>query len=336
MSILITGSAGFIGFHAALKYLKINSKRKIIGIDNINNYYDTKLKRKRLKILKKYKNFKFYKINLVNYKGLEKIFRNNKIKLVINLAAQAGVRHSIKFPRDYVNSNLIGFFNIIDLSKKYKIDKFMFASTSSVYGDNNNYPLKEKYSVNHPIQFYAATKKANEVIAHSYSSLYDLQCIGLRFFTVYGPWGRPDMVLFKFVKNILNNKPIELFNFGNHYRDFTYIDDVVDIIFKLSKIKIKKEKQQNFEDSSNSKSRFKIFNVSSGKKIYLKKFLEIIEKNLDKKAIVKFLPLQRGDVVQTMSSKKKIKEFINLKPSISVQTGIKKFIFWFKQYHNLK
>ena len=170
MSILITGSAGFIGFHAALKYLKINSKRKIIGIDNINNYYDTKLKRKRLKILKKYKNFKFYKINLVNYKGLEKIFRNNKIKLVINLAAQAGVRHSIKFPRDYVNSNLIGFFNIIDLSKKYKIDKFMFASTSSVYGDNNNYPLKEKYSVNHPIQFYAATKKANELISQGYKS----------------------------------------------------------------------------------------------------------------------------------------------------------------------
>ncbi len=336
MSILITGSAGFIGFHTTLKYLKSESKKKVIGIDSINNYYDTKLKKKRINILKKYKNFEFFKKDLENYKSLEKIFLNNNIKLVINLAAQAGVRHSIKHPRDYVNSNLVGFFNIIDLSKKYKIDKFMFASTSSVYGDNNNYPLKEKYSVNHPIQFYAATKKANEVIAHSYSSLYDLQCIGLRFFTVYGPWGRPDMVLFKFVKNILNNKPIELFNFGNHYRDFTYIDDVVDILFKLSKVQIKKEKKQNFEDSSKSKSRFEIFNVSSGKKIYLKKFLNIIEKNLNKKAKIKLLPLQKGDVVETLSSKKKLKMFIDLKPSIAVETGIKKFISWFKNYHNLK
>jgi len=336
MSILITGSAGFIGFHTTLKYLKSESKKKVIGIDSINNYYDTKLKKKRINILKKYKNFEFFKINLENYQSLEKIFLNNNIKLVVNLAAQAGVRHSIKHPRDYVNSNLVGFFNIIDLSKKYKIDKFMFASTSSVYGDNNNYPLKEKYSVNHPIQFYAATKKANEVIAHSYSSLYDLQCIGLRFFTVYGPWGRPDMVLFKFVKNILNNKPIELFNFGNHYRDFTYIDDVVDILFKLSKIQIKKEKKQNFEDSSKSKSRFEIFNVSSGKKIYLKKFLNIIEKNLNKKAKIKLLPLQKGDVVETLSSKKKLKKFIDLKPSITVETGVRQFISWFKLYHNLK
>ena len=336
MSILITGSAGFIGYHAALKFLKTEKKKNIIGIDNINNYYDQELKKNRLKILKKHKNFKFYKIDLDNYKGLKKIFKNNNIKIVINLAAQAGVRHSIKNPIDYVNSNIIGFFNIIDLSKKFKIDKFMFASTSSVYGDNNNYPLKEKYSVNHPIQFYAATKKANEVIAHSYSSLYDLQCIGLRFFTVYGPWGRPDMVLFKFVKNILNNKSIELFNFGNHYRDFTYIEDAVDILFKLSKIKIKREKKQNFENSSNSKSRFEIFNVSSGKKIYLKKFLGIIEKNLNKKAKIKLLPLQKGDVVETLSSKRKLKEFINLKPPVSVRIGIKKFIFWFKQYHNLK
>ena len=336
MSILISGSAGFIGFHTTLKYLNAKKNNRVIGIDNINNYYDTRLKKKRLEILKKYKNFKFYKIDLENYNGLEKIFKKNNVRLVINLAAQAGVRHSIKNPRDYVNSNLIGFFNIIDLSKKYKIEKFMFASTSSVYGDNNNYPLKEKYSVNHPIQFYAATKKANEVIAHSYSSLYNLQCIGLRFFTVYGPWGRPDMVLFKFVKNILKNKSIELFNFGKHYRDFTYIDDVVDILFKLSKIKINKAKNQDFENSSNSKSRFEIFNVSSGKKTYLKKFLAIIERNLGKKAKTKLLPLQQGDVVETLSSKKKLKKFINLKPSINIETGIKKFIIWFKIYHNLK
>ena len=334
MNILITGSAGFIGFHISKLFLK--KGHTVYGIDNLNHYYDVRLKRARNKILLQQKRYKFSKININSTKKVSSLFKKNNFDLVIHLAAQAGVRYSLKNPKVYIDSNIKGFFNIINSLKENNIKNFIYASSSSIYGNSNRSVFKEDEKATSPIQLYAATKRSNELIAHAYSSIYKINTIGLRFFTVYGPWGRPDMVLFKFVKNILNNKSIELFNFGNHYRDFTYIEDAVDILFKLSKIKIKREKKQNFENSSNSKSRFEIFNVSSGKKIYLKKFLGIIEKNLNKKAKIKLLPLQKGDVVQTLSSKRKLKEFINLKPPVSVRIGIKKFIFWFKQYHNLK
>lgn len=330
MKILITGSAGFIGYHTSVEFLK-QRNNLVVGVDNVNSYYDIKLKKKRLKKLQQFKNFKFIKLNLKNFSNLEKIFKIYRFDIVVNLAAQAGVRHSIKNAKDYLDSNLIGFFNIIELSKKYKIKKFMFASTSSVYGDTDKHPFKESLAANHPIQFYAATKKSNEIIAHSYSSMFNMQCIGMRFFTVYGPWGRPDMVLFKFVKNILKNKPIELYNNGKHERDFTYVEDVACIIYKLSQIKLYKTSKQNFNDSSSSKSRFEIFNISSGKKVKLKRFLSIIEKKLNKKAKIKLLPLQRGDVVKSLSSRKKLSKFINLKKAVKVEEGVKNFINWYTE-----
>jgi UDP-glucuronate 4-epimerase len=331
MRILITGVAGFIGFHLVKKLLS-NPKNKIVGIDNINNYYSPKLKESRLSILKKFRNFKFYKGDISRSLFVERIFKKYKFHTVINLAAQAGVRHSLKQPIDYVNSNLIGFFNIINASKNFKVKKFLFASTSSVYGNSTQKFLEENNPSNHQIQFYAATKKSNEVMAHSYAYTFNMEIIGLRFFSVYGPWGRPDMALFRFVNNIINNKFIELYNKGDHYRDFTYIDDAVDIISKLSKINLKKKNSSKLIQGSSNK-KFEIFNVSSGRKVYLKKFLKIIEKNLKKKAKIKLLPMQTGDIYQTISSRKKLKKFIKLRKSKSIDYGITKFIQWYLIYH---
>ena len=287
MYILITGAAGFIGFHTILKLLKKNYK--VIGVDNINNFYDQKIKRDRVKILKSYskKNFIFFKKDISNYKEIEKIFSKNKIKLVINLAAQAGVRYSLQNPKAYFNSNLLGFYNVINLCNEFKVKRLIYASTSSVYGNNKKIPFKEEHTADHPIQFYAATKRANELIAHSFSSVYNLETIGLRFFTVYGPWGRPDMALFKFVKNIIENKSIHVFNYGKHVRDFTYIDDIVDgILILVNSNKIFKKKiftNKNFNPNV-SDCKFKIFNIGSGKTTSLSKYINIIEKELKKKA----------------------------------------------------
>ena len=231
--VLITGSAGFIGFHVCKLFLEKNYN--VVGVDNLNSYYDVKLKRNRTRYLKEYKNFKFVKADICNKMILKNIFKKNKFDKVINLAAQAGVRYSIKNPDAYMKSNLIGFFNIIDLCKIYKISHLLYASTSSVYGLSNKRILSEEDEVDHPIQFYAATKRSNELIAHSYSYLYNLPTTGLRFFTVYGPWGRPDMALFIFTKNMIANKSIDVFNKGNHERDFTFIDDVARSVFKVSK-----------------------------------------------------------------------------------------------------
>ena len=266
MNILVTGSAGFIGFHLCKKLLS-NSKNSIIGIDNLNKYYDVNLKKDRIKILNKYKNFSFKKIDLKNLIELKKIFEKYKINYVVHLAAQAGVRHSIKKPRLYFKNNLEAFFNILDLSKDFKVKHFIFASTSSVYGENTKFPLKESYDTNKPISFYAASKKSNEVMAHSYSYIYNLPCTGLRFFTVYGPYGRPDMALFKFTKSIIENKNVELFNNGNHLRDFTYVGDIVDGIFSLIKKPFK------------SRIPFKIFNIGNGKSKKLLEYLKEIENN---------------------------------------------------------
>ena len=229
---LVSGSAGFIGFSICLELLK--KKKKVIGIDNLNDYYDIKLKKKRNKILKSFKNYFFHKINIINQSNVNKIFKTYKIDKVIHLAAQAGVRYSIKFPEKYIDTNIKGFFNIIEASKRHNIKHFLYASTSSVYGSLTNFPYKENSSASHPAQIYAATKRSNELIAHSYSSLYKLPTTGLRFFTVYGPWGRPDMALNQFVSNIKKNKTIEVFNYGNHYRDFSYIDDIVKITLSIS------------------------------------------------------------------------------------------------------
>ena len=338
MNILVTGVAGFIGFHTAKKLLIKGNK--VVGIDNINNYYDKKIKLDRLKILKKIsgKNFKFFKKDISNYNDVEKIFKINSINYVINLAAQAGVRYSLKYPKTYLKSNIYGFFNIIEISRKYKIKRLIYASTSSVYGSNIEQPFSEKHTADHPIQFYAATKRSNELIAHAYSSLYKLETVGLRFFTVYGPWGRPDMALFKFVNNIIKNKAIEIFNYGNHSRDFTYIDDIVEGIILLTKSKkifniINRKKKKNIPpDSSNSL--FKIFNIGSGKKTSLMKYINIIEKNLKIDAKKKYLPLQKGDIKSTLSNISSLKK-IGYKPKVNPEYGIRKFVKWYRDYYKI-
>ena len=321
MTILITGSAGFIGYHVSKKLL--NKNYKIIGLDNINNYYDINLKKKRLINLKKNKKFFFNKIDLCNYIKLNNLIKKNKIKIIIHLAAQAGVRNSIKNPKNYFKSNLEGFFNILEVSRNNQIKHLIFASTSSVYGENNKFPLNENDKTDHPLSFYAATKKSNEVMAHSYSHIYKLPCTGVRFFTVYGPFGRPDMALYKFTNNIIKNKLIDLFNNGNHQRDFTYIDDVVDGVVSL----IKKVPKKN--------TPYEIFNIGNGKSKKLIDYLKYIEKYLLKNAKIRRLPLQKGDIIKTHSNIKKLKNFTNYEPKTDIDLGIGKFIEWFKDYHKI-
>ena len=321
MTHLVTGCAGFIGFHLSLKLL--NTKKVVIGIDNLNNYYDPKLKKDRLDILKKFKNFKFFKINIQS-KEIDKIFKNNKIKYVINLAAQAGVRYSISNPETYIKSNLMGFYNLIEHSKKYKIKHFIYASTSSVYGENKNTKFKEKHSIEKPLQLYAATKSANEMIAYSYSNIFKLHTTGLRFFTVYGPWGRPDMSLFKFVKNGLLNKKIEIFNYGKHLRDFTYVDDIVFYIDKI--IKLKTNTKKNIPHD--------VYNIGGGSPIKLMSFIKIIEKKLKLKFKKKFLNLQKGDIVRTSADNNKLISKFKVKKFTKIEVGISNFIDWYKKYYN--
>ncbi|MDC0192885.1 NAD-dependent epimerase/dehydratase family protein [Pelagibacteraceae bacterium] len=320
MKVLITGCAGFIGFH--LSNLLISKKIDVIGLDNLNSYYDVNLKKNRLKILKQNKKFFFYKEDILNEKKLNNIVKKNKIKIIIHLAAQAGVRYSIEDPKTYLKNNLEGFFNVLEAAKLNKIKHLVFASTSSVYGDNFNFPLKESESTSRPLSFYAATKKSNEVMAHSYSYIYKLPCTALRFFTVYGPYGRPDMALFKFTKNILENKKIELYNNGRHQRDFTYIDDIVNGIYSI----INKPK--------NNKIPFNVFNIGNGNSRKLSDYLFLIEKKLGKKAKIKNLPLQKGDIIKTHADIKLLRNFSNYKSEIDIEKGVSSFIDWFIEYYN--
>ena len=320
--ILITGCAGFIGFHLS-KYLLNEKNYKIIGIDNLNSYYDVGLKKDRLKILKKFKNFKFHKLDINNKKRLSNIFQKYNFLNVIHLAAQAGVRFSISNREQYFDSNIRGFFNILELSKKYKIKHLLFASTSSVYGNNFKQPFKETYQTDTPLSFYAASKKINEIMAYPYSHLYKMRITGMRFFTVYGPFGRPDMALFKFVSNLMKNKKIELYNNGNHFRDFTYIDDIVKgivkILFQLPK----------------TNPPFQLINIGRGKPEHLKKFLNLIKDELKvKKIMVINKKMQKGDVLSTHASIDKLKKIYGYRPDVSIKTGIKNFIDWYKKYYN--
>lgn len=316
--ILITGSAGFIGFHTAKKLLENNNK--IIGIDNLNNYYDPKLKLDRNKILKKYKNYVFYKGDICDLKFVKKVFQKHKIDKICHLAAQAGVRYSLTNPHEYIQANLVGFTNMIDEAKNHKIKDFIYASSSSVYGDNKKVPFSIHDSVDKPVSLYAATKKANELIAYTYHHLYQMNCTGLRFFTVYGPYGRPDMAYFSFTKNILANKTIEIFNYGKMERDFTYVDDIVaGILASL-------EKALPYE----------VFNLGNHKPAQLKYFVELIEQNLNKKAKQKLKPMQAGDVPKTFADIKHTKEKLNWQAKTSLEEGIKKFITWYKEYYKIK
>ncbi len=321
MTILITGCAGFIGYHISNHLIK-NKKNNVYGIDNLNSYYDINLKKKRLSLLTKNSNFKFNKIDIINYQKLENFFLKKKIKVIIHLAAQAGVRYSINSPRTYVDNNITGFFNILEISRKYKIKHLLFASSSSVYGSYNKLPLNEDMNTDKPDSFYAATKKCNEVMAYSYSNLYNIKITGLRFFTVYGPFGRPDMALFKFTQNIFNNKTIKLHNYGNHERDFTYIDDVINYLYKLI----------------NKKPKYKVpyetFNIANGKTIKLKKFLKIIEKNINIKSKVNYRKNQIGESYKTHASLSKINKKIKIKSKTNIEKGVKEFVNWYKKFYN--
>lgn len=316
MNILVTGSCGFIGFHL-IKHLCSIKKNKIFGIDNLNSYYDVKLKKDRLKILKEKKNFSFVKLDISNFKSVKDFFKKKKLNTVIHLAAQAGVRHSITNPEDYINSNLIGFYNIIENSRIFKVKKFLYASTSSVYGDSKKFPLNETKKTDKPKSFYAASKKSNELLAHSYFETHGFKSIGMRFFTVYGPYGRPDMALYKFTKSILEKKEIDLYNKGNHIRDFTYISDVVESVSKLAKI------------NHNSAE---IINISGSDPQPLKKFLKLIEKYLKVKAKIKYEEMQLGDVYKTHGDNSKLKKYINFSPKVSIEEGILNFVNWYKNY----
>ena len=332
MKILITGCIGFIGFHLSKKL--ILNGHTVIGVDSINSYYGTKIKYDRLKILRKEsKKFVFKKGDISSSLFVERIFKTFKIDQVVNLAAQAGVRYSIENPKAYVESNLIGFFNILECCRQFKIKHLIYASTSSVYGNNSPLPFSEKNHADHPIQFYAATKRANELMAHSYSSLYNLPTTGLRFFTVYGPWGRPDMALFLFTKNILEGKKIDLFNYGNHIRDFTYVDDIVNPLVKLvRKIPKKNIKLKKNRDPSKSSAPFNIFNIGNNNPKKLKEFVQEIEKKLGLKAKVNLKKLQSGDVYETFADTSKLENHVNYKSQTNLKTGISKFIDWYKLY----
>ena len=335
--VLVTGSAGFIGYHASKMLMSKNNK--VIGIDNINSYYDVSIKRARLRDLKNYSKkkryfFNFKKIDIDNEKTLENIFKKFKITHVVHLAAQAGVRYSIDHPEKYIQSNIKAFFNILNYCKKFKIKHLLYASSSSVYGANKKIPFKESDIADHPIQLYAATKRSNELMAHSYSHLFNLPTTGLRFFTVYGPWGRPDMALFKFTKNILVKKPIEVYNYGDHSRDFTYIDDVTKIIKKLYSKIPKNNKKWNEHDPTSSSSPFRVLNIGNGRKVKLLDYIKYIEKNLGKKAIIKYLPKQPGDVRSSLSNSNKLKKLINYIPQTSAEKGVKEFINWYRSFYN--
>jgi len=333
MSILITGSAGFIGSALCLRLLERNEI--VIGIDNHNNYYDPKIKESRLHRLKKYTNYSHFRIDLTEKKKIDKLFTSNKIKMVVNLAAQAGVRYSIENPLAYINSNIVGFAHILECCRNHSIKHLVYASTSSVYGANTKMPFSENHNVNHPLSVYAASKKSNELMAHTYSYLYNLPTTGLRFFTVYGPWGRPDMALFKFTKAILNNEKINVFNHGKHTRDFTYIDDIVDGIIKSLDNPAKPNSgwQGDDPDPGSSRAPWRIFNIGNSNPIKLMDYINALEKSLQRKAKINFLPLQLGDVPDTCADITRLKKILSYKPKTSVEDGISNFVNWYKNYY---
>ena len=335
MKILVTGSAGFIGSMLSSKLLDRGDQ--VFGIDNHNDYYDPKIKEARLEKLKKYPNYKHFRVDLSDQKNLEDVFKVHKPQKVVNLAAQAGVRYSIENPLAYINSNIVGFAHILENCRHHKVEHLVYASTSSVYGANTKMPFSEHDSANHPLSTYAASKKSNELMAHSYSYLYQLPTTGLRFFTVYGPWGRPDMALFKFTKAVLEEKPIDVFNHGKHTRDFTYIDDIVEGVVKTLDIPaaINVNWNSDLPDPSSSKAPWRIYNIGNNQPIKLMDYIDALEKALGKKAKINFLPLQPGDVPDTYANVDNLIKKFNYKPSTSVIKGVSNFVNWYKDYYKI-
>ena len=333
--ILVTGAAGFIGFHLANKLL--DAGHDVIGYDSVNDYYDPDLKEARLAILRNYKKFTFFRNDLLDEQVLAKVFDDHNPRLVVHLAAQAGVRYSLINPKAYMKSNSIGFFNILEACRHHDVEHLVYASSSSVYGMNEKMPFSTRDGVDHPISLYGATKRSNELMAHTYSHLYDLPTIGLRFFTVYGPWGRPDMALFLFTKAILEGKPIEVYNKGEMSRDFTYIDDIINGLLSLLDLPPKSLNHWNGKvpDPSSSKAPFRLYNIGNNSPVNLMDFISEIEKQLGKKAKINYKPLQLGDVVASHADVSGLVKDFGYKPSITVDEGIREFISWYKEYYNI-
>lgn len=320
--ILVTGAAGFIGFHLS-KLLCQNNQYSIIGIDNLNNYYDVNLKSDRLNQLETYKNFNFHKIDLVDKKAIDDLFISEKFEYVINLAAQAGVRNSIEAPYKYIESNLVGFINILEACRNNPVKHLIYASSSSVYGNSPDIPFSTSQKTDKPVSLYAATKKANELMAHSYANLYKTPCTGLRFFTVYGPWGRPDMAYFSFTKKITESKTIQVFNHGKMQRDFTYIDDITTAIEKLLTIAPKGDIP------------FKVFNIGNHQPIELGTFIETLENAIGTRAKKEYLPMQPGDVLTTYADTEDLRKTIGFYPDTPLSEGLKKFVKWYIDYYKV-
>lgn len=335
MNILITGVAGFIGMHVAERMLKRGDK--VVGIDNLNNYYDVSLKCARLVRLQQYPNFEFHKIDVSKSAQLLPIFLDKKPARVLHLAAQAGVRYSLTHPQAYLDSNLQGFLNILEASRQIAIEHLIFASSSSVYGSNTLLPFSECQNVDHPVSLYAATKKANELMAHTYSHLYQLPTTGLRFFTVFGPWGRPDMALFLFTKAILDGRSIDIYNNGNMTRDFTFIDDVVESVVRVVDKVATTNNQFDHDnpDPMTSDAPYRIFNVGNSRPTFLTDYVAAIEAELGMVANKNFLPLQPGDVLNTASDTAALEKWINFKPNTSIQHGVSEFVRWYREYYNI-
>lgn len=333
-SILVTGAAGFIGFHLSKKLCSLGYA--VTGIDNLNDYYEVSLKESRLNILKKTEGFTFHKLELTDKKRIDELFEKSQFKYVVHLAAQAGVRYSLTNPYAYIESNLHGFLNILESCRYNKVEHLIYASSSSVYGANKTMPFSVHDNVDHPISLYAATKKSNELMAHTYSALYNLPTTGLRFFTVYGPYGRPDMALFIFTKAILEGKPIDVYNHGKMKRDFTYVDDIVEGIVRLVPVTAKPNTAWNgaSPDSATSFAPYRLFNIGNNSPVELMRFIEILENTLGKKAIKNLMPLQEGDVPETYADVDALTQTVGFKPSTPIEEGIGKFVAWYKSYYN--
>ncbi|MBO8230560.1 capsular biosynthesis protein CpsI [Prochlorococcus marinus str. MU1404] len=340
MKILITGAAGFIGYHLTKKLLEKNNF--CIGIDNFNSYYDPNLKHARFENLQRIaeennNNFKMINGDIKDQITLDKVFQKNQPNVVVNLAAQAGVRYSLDNPSAYIQSNIVGFANLLEACRNFQVKHLVYASSSSVYGGNTNMPFTEKHGVDHPISLYAATKKANELMAHSYSHLYSIPATGLRFFTVYGPWGRPDMALFLFTKSILNREPIKVFNHGKMKRAFTYIDDIVESILKIIDKPPKSNKKFDTlnPNPANSWAPHKVFNIGNAKPVSLNDYISAIEDSLGIKAEKLLLPIQPGDVECTSSDCSALESWIDFKPNTPIKVGIKKFTKWYREFYGV-
>ncbi|MGF1498867.1 MAG: NAD-dependent epimerase [Elainellaceae cyanobacterium] len=335
VKVLVTGAAGFIGFH--LSHSLLNRGDEVVGLDNLNSYYDVTLKINRLSKLEKNPNFQFCKLDLADCDGISRLFAEQQFDFVVNLAAQAGVRYSLKNPHAYTNSNLVGFANILEGCRHANVKHLVFASSSSVYGANTQIPFSVHDNVDHPVSFYAATKKANELMAYSYSHLYHLPTTGLRFFTVYGPWGRPDMAIYLFTQAILANQPINVFNHGKMRRDFTYIDDVIEAVVRVMDNSPEADPNalENQHSSNTNRAPYRIYNIGNNQPVELLYLIELIERFLGKKAIKNMLPIQPGDVPITYADVEGLARDFGFKPSTSIETGVEKFISWYCSYYQI-